>query len=866
MKYDEKGSFGYQVHGYRNGHQLLSSTIVLSSLDQDTVDRLSDISGSIRPGETFNPYLTCYSLPSGNYYVIARTWQDITVARAGCVVTKSIIIHSELWGEFPDVFSLFKLLLSSTSDKLSGIDGISSANDQFTSGIDLQTEELVEAIFLERRQPVLVFNSTNAETISARLISAFWPELRKKFSVCTYALSPRTIQGKPFDLTFAPSSSKSKFGEWNGRRIDQGKGVARHRWTEELINSIFKSDQPTLVRDSNKVDLFYSKNTGELDLQLNLLWNELKLKAASENPFLSVLGLLDIVNSQPLKHIELYQDIYEYMVEAINLAFKKLIPSDAWAFYTSLLARHKSKLMTRELLTIIKKATSNLTTIEPYVTLNYIQDYEHHSNTIPPMLYAGIGDGLSEIFDENLNGIYNDILKRVDGQLMIALSSASENFVKSFLNIPEAETSLKSLIIEMNHEPDDSKKDKAFRNIVTFISEEYHLPLFEALMVDCDEDNFKLFISRVIKNGVLKFSGYCFTIFLHAKRLHEVPYLCQLLLQAPKSLSGDIYLGKIISEEPTLLYPMLSSSLINSRKSSVLDIIFKETTDNLVKNVLYNGDVTELLIEPQLINSVSPWSRLNILLMIDTNIDQILSMLESFDEKMLNSLRSSLVNDFFKRAFVDASVSSNVKLESIFKKLHSSAVQTLYDTAIFRPTSNDRVISNIFIFIRSEFKWRDKVMQNIDYVSSFLANNIKELGTKEMILWSQILGESKKYKHQQKEAAVHVVDFSFRAKKSDPSPLLKIAFPIVYRAFLKGKSLKNFISSVLFSDWDKCKTLRHDLVDRYMDNKWDVHGLLEVAIEADIVDEVLHILKDTKRGRKLLTQISKEFSKNKLRI
>ena len=48
-----------QLHGYRNGHQLLSSSAKLSKADQDLVDRLSDVAGPLRPGEHFDSYLTC---------------------------------------------------------------------------------------------------------------------------------------------------------------------------------------------------------------------------------------------------------------------------------------------------------------------------------------------------------------------------------------------------------------------------------------------------------------------------------------------------------------------------------------------------------------------------------------------------------------------------------------------------------------------------------------------------------------------------------------------------------------------------------------------------------------------------------------
>jgi len=99
-----------QLHGYRNGHQLLSSSAKLSKADQDLVDRLSDVAGPLRPGEHFDSYLTCYPLPSGSYYVIARTWQDLDAPRAGCVRTRSYFIPVPDWTTNVDILALVKSL------------------------------------------------------------------------------------------------------------------------------------------------------------------------------------------------------------------------------------------------------------------------------------------------------------------------------------------------------------------------------------------------------------------------------------------------------------------------------------------------------------------------------------------------------------------------------------------------------------------------------------------------------------------------------------------------------------------------------------------------------------------------------------
>ena len=88
-----------QIHGYLRGHQLLSSSVDLPRGDQSVIDRLSDVAGPLRPNERFKPYLSGYPLPSGDRYVLARTWQDLTVARAGCVRTVTLLIPASAWAQ-----------------------------------------------------------------------------------------------------------------------------------------------------------------------------------------------------------------------------------------------------------------------------------------------------------------------------------------------------------------------------------------------------------------------------------------------------------------------------------------------------------------------------------------------------------------------------------------------------------------------------------------------------------------------------------------------------------------------------------------------------------------------------------------------
>jgi hypothetical protein len=83
------------LHGYRRGHEQLGGSVRLKPADAELVTRLSDLSGSLTGGLSFDSYLTAYPLPSRSYYAIA--WPDTEAPRAGCVLTHTLLIAMSDW-------------------------------------------------------------------------------------------------------------------------------------------------------------------------------------------------------------------------------------------------------------------------------------------------------------------------------------------------------------------------------------------------------------------------------------------------------------------------------------------------------------------------------------------------------------------------------------------------------------------------------------------------------------------------------------------------------------------------------------------------------------------------------------------------
>ena len=333
-----------QLHGYRSGHQLLHSTTRIERRDQDLVDQLSDMAGPLRPGEKFDPYISAYPLPSAEYYVLARTEQDHAAPRAGCVMTKSLLVPQSYWERDASPAELVELLeRPGEEDALPaprhGRDGV------LEPAISPLLAELVEALFLRERRPVVVFDAANPILISVRLLTAFWPSMRSAFSLCTFALSPRSLAGKPFDLVFAPESARSRFSDWEGRRIGPSarKRSDHHRWAEQIQGSVFQEAKPSLL-PARHARALGGREGGEDEAFLRLLmrWGDLQEKAS--NSPMAVLGLIDIAKSRGVLNGSLLEP---EICNAMEIAAKNMQAGEAWSFLGTLMGKLSERELSR---------------------------------------------------------------------------------------------------------------------------------------------------------------------------------------------------------------------------------------------------------------------------------------------------------------------------------------------------------------------------------------------------------------------------------------------------------------------------------------------------------------------------------------
>ncbi len=202
------------LHGYAEGHRLLSGSRKFDRDAERIILVLSDISGPYLP-PGFTSYITGYPIPVSGVYALGRTWPAPEMGRPGCVWTHTLLIGLADLALLPDLSvlcSLFRRPIQGES-----WEGYQRAIHADIRG-DIRTRRAGASRWERDAWKVLVplyglpgkavlVTAENNEALEDLVLAIWnqqWPALRSAFRFCTWSLSDRTANGHIFDLQIFP--------------------------------------------------------------------------------------------------------------------------------------------------------------------------------------------------------------------------------------------------------------------------------------------------------------------------------------------------------------------------------------------------------------------------------------------------------------------------------------------------------------------------------------------------------------------------------------------------------------------------------------------------------------------------------------
>ena len=230
-------------HGYKHGHEQLAASTNLSQADSDTITRLSDLSGTPLSGFVFKSYLSMYPLPSSRFYALALTRPDHSAARAGCVLTHTLLLEMEEWLTLPAPKEISSLFFETVKvpDIVTVLDYTPGSSLKYhqTYIASSEDEDFVGRYFGEGIRPIIWFDTSDADEKLWAIVSGLWPALRRSFTACTLCLQPRTFQDRMFDVMFAPRASNSRFSRLSADHFIKSSTLVREPWESDFAMQLF---------------------------------------------------------------------------------------------------------------------------------------------------------------------------------------------------------------------------------------------------------------------------------------------------------------------------------------------------------------------------------------------------------------------------------------------------------------------------------------------------------------------------------------------------------------------------------------------------------------------------------------------------
>ncbi|WP_339070208.1 hypothetical protein WIN67_25720 [Pseudomonas idahonensis] len=844
-----------QIHGYRKGHQLFASSTILSKDDQAVVDRLSDVAGPLRPKEQFAPYLSAYPLPSGSYYVIARTWQDHTVARAGCVRTMSVLIDAHVWATKAPLLPLLNLLKLSElpSDQHAVRAHLNEYTDErLPPTPSFSASELLEALFLEDAKPVVVFDAPEPELIALRLLTALWPDIRRHFAISTFALSPRKIDGRDLDLVFAPMSAKAKFSDWPGRRVD-GRSLQnnRHRWTGAIMQRVFEDPLPRLLSE-REINLLGGRDVNSAAaLRIALLWDEL-LGKLQQVPT-AALGLLDIANSGMVSNAEAVKSLEPLLADAVSRAASTLSVRDVWDFVGAL-----TRKMWGQSMPVGKAAAGHLVEQlaerSPFGAISFLcqSDSKGAIGALIPNIAAGLAKGADPVVERALLDAPEDILT----SLVIQNGVLSRRVVDDDALIERLGRILCSIDQEQAH--------RVGKVVLPFLIDDRQLPVAKPIVNGMGALELAAELSWLGEANGFKANRLSSMLIERARKIGGLSAVRDVLILSDVSVQRDSLIAQSIEPTKADLYWLLNEKrLTKTTISKLLVGVLEQASEEQLAELISDNEISESIFKRLPKDSVEMSVRIAMQdsLPINVQIHVVGSLISKVSESQKFDIAERTIGRFLRSHFDGEEAEFLlILLKIIGAKLNG---RWIANAGLGKGVDSDIASRNLIVFDMAPLPARERLVGAVDEIARALhSRHVIDLNEMAADACAKIMSDAGiKSRKTLLTAAGMLMPSLLRSRRFPVSPIIVTLFPPLYKELASSSDVPDFLKFVPFLDWDRCKTARRELVSAFMSSSWRPGDLALIACRcSDITKFFEHVISSYK-GDKYLSLIESDLGR-----
>ncbi|SDX24507.1 hypothetical protein SAMN05421681_104347 [Lysobacter enzymogenes] len=700
--------------------------------------------------------------------------------------------------------------------------------------------------------PVVVFDAPDPELIGLRILSSLWPDIRAGFALSTFALSPRRIGGRDFDLVFAPLNAKAKFAGWAGRKIDgRLQQAERHRWTGAVVRRVFVDPNPKLLSArENELVRGNSVNSASV-LRIALLWDELVAKV--EQTPTAVLGLLDIANSG-LVNSDLVSSLLEHrLVSAARNVAVSLPVDDAWDFVGAIVRKLQSGTMPAGHAAIERLAT-NLAKRSPRGAIELLRrpDVKGEIGALVPSIAAGFSEGAKPQIENALIDAPPDVFAK----LVFQNTELSKLSISSDALIEKTGAVLRDAAAPQF-------ADDASAVLLPLLVEARHLPVAEPIFEKLDSigvANELRWLGHVNDFGAME--------------------LCEALLARAEEIDGFLAArDALISLKPS---PRRDEMIEATLRSSVADVLWVINRDGVSEDL--KGKLLAILFRHASVKELRELLSHEVIgvgaVRYSANFEiDILARIVLEDALPLNAY-AHFVRAYISKA--DGEAKAEVVSHALKKFLSISFEEDDGDTLLLllnalgskvdglwvvkvglsRGLSAEVASRNAIIFERSQIEVRACFVAVVDEFARMLKERRNfDLSEDALDACAKLMfdaGESARNSYGR--AAAWLVAPLLLARRRPVSLLVAALFPEIYLRLDKDEEASDFFGVFSFLGKYSRKSAREDLVEAFVYSSWRPGHFALTAIRCGDAPRFFARVLKLYRGEEYLIQVEKDLS------
>lgn len=711
--------------------------------------------------------------------------------------------------------------------------------------------ELLEALFLEEPKPIVVFDAPNPEQIAIHLLTALWPNIRQRFALSTFALSPRKIEGRDLDVVFAPSNAKAKFSDWLGRRVDgRSSQIERHRWTKEIVRRVFEDPVPRLLSDK-KIIMLGNLDTGNsAALRIALMWSEL-LSKLDQDPA-AALGLLDIANSGRVSRAEAIKLLEPKLAEAIKNAGTNLPRNDAWSFVNSISHKMKGhdilsgKIALEQLATYLAEMATD-------GVLNFLNqpDPDGAIDSLFPSIATGLANAPITHVKQTLINMPSDTFARLvekGGALAKRVSGDDELINK-----------IGAVISEIDH----LLAHKTGMALLPLLVEDRQLPAAIPIIRWLNSNEVVAEFCWLRDVNGFQAKQLCAELINRASEVDALQSVRDILIMSETVAKTDALLALTVKPvESDVTWLIDDDRLSKDTIAAILAGVLRSASDEQLAALLSNSEIGVRMI------SYLPDNADDILNRVAINnnlpIDSYVSIIKKILPKVDNDLKIDIAENAIKRCFHNRFDGDETVIISMLLDIFSERADggVIAKEGLNHSIEAGVASRNLIIFDKANPVVRESIVVKIDVVARILLERGgMDLTEAANDACAKLMFDAEDLsRNSLMDAASMLIPSLMRARHKPVSLMLSVLFPIVYRELARSGSVPEPLHLFfLFLDWDRCKTARNEIVRAFMHSNWRPGDLALTACRCGDLVKILKQIAKSYNGEEYLIRIDNDL-------